>query len=108
MGSHISSSDFWGGNIHSSSCSLLANVNLTHVSQKRKSGYHALRNTHSVRLWPRYLPSVSMGLGSKQRPNNGDFGVSRATARKMGTAEIRKSGVGEGKDGNACRQTPRF
>jgi len=47
------------------------------------------------------------GVGSKERPRNGIFGV--LSAQKMGREQKkRKRGVGEGKEGNACRQTPGF
>jgi len=53
------------------------------------------------------VASVSVGFGSKERPRNGIFGV--LSARKMGREpKTRKRGVGEGKEGNACRQTPGF
>jgi len=53
------------------------------------------------------VASVSVGFGSKERPRNGIFGV--LSARKMGREPKKgKSGVGEGKEGNACRQTPGF
>ena len=51
--------------------------------------------------------SVSVGFGSTERPRNGIFGV--FPARKMRREpKTRMRGVGEGKEGNACRQTPRF
>ena len=53
------------------------------------------------------VASVSVGFGSKERPRNGIFGV--LSARKMGREpKKRRRGVGEGKEGNACRQTPGF
>ena len=53
------------------------------------------------------VASVSVGFGSKERPRNGIFGV--LSARKMGREpKKRKRAVGEGKEGNACRQTPGF
>jgi len=48
-----------------------------------------------------------VGFGSKERPRNRIFGV--LSAWKMGREpKQRKRRVGEGKEGNACRQTPRF
>jgi len=53
------------------------------------------------------VASVSVGFGSKERPRNRIFGV--LSARKMGREpKKRKRGVGEGKEGNACTQTPGF
>ena len=54
------------------------------------------------------VASVSVGFGSKERPRNGIFGV--FSARKMGrrTKTKERGGMGEGKEGNACRQTPGF
>ena len=45
-------------------------------------------------------------FGAKKRPRNGIFGFDRARYK---TRAIKwKRGEGEGKEGNACRQTPRF
>jgi len=53
------------------------------------------------------VASVSVGFGSNERPTNGIFGV--LSAWKMGREpKKRKRGVGEGKEGDACRQTPGF
>ena len=53
------------------------------------------------------VASVSVGFGSKERPRNGIFGV--LSARKMGREpKKRRRWVGEGKEGNTCRQTPGF
>ena len=56
------------------------------------------------------VASVSVGFGSKERPRNGVFGI--LPARKMGRertrAKKRMVGVGEGKGGTACGQTPGF
>ena len=49
------------------------------------------------------VASVSVGLGSKERPRNGIL-----PARNWGESQNKKEGVGEGKEGNACRQTPGF
>ena len=48
------------------------------------------------------VPRVSMGLGSKERPRNGIFGV--LPAREMGREpKKRKRGVGEGKEGRKVK-----
>jgi len=49
-----------------------------------------------------------MGFGSRERPRSRIFCV--LPARKMGREQKkeRKRGVGEVKEGNACRQTPGF
>ena len=52
------------------------------------------------------MASVSMWFGIKDRPKNGIFGV--FPAQEMGREPKTKEGVGEGKEGNACRQTPGF
>ena len=53
------------------------------------------------------VASVSVGFGSKERPRNGVFGI--LPARKMGREPKKRTvGVGEGKEGTACRQTPGF
>ena len=49
------------------------------------------------------VASVSVGLGSKERPRNGIL-----PAQNWGESQNKKEGVGEGKEGNACRQTPGF
>ena len=49
------------------------------------------------------VASVSVALGSKERPRNGIL-----PARNWGKSQNKKEGVGEGKEGNACRQTPGF
>ena len=41
---------------------------------------------------------------SEEKAKNGGFGV--LPARKWGESKNKKEGVGEGKEGNACRQTP--
>ena len=41
---------------------------------------------------------------SEEKAKNGGFGV--LPARKWGENKNKKEGVGEGKEGNACRQTP--
>ena len=41
---------------------------------------------------------------SEEKAKNGGFGV--LPARKWGESKNKKQGVGEGKEGNACRQTP--
>ena len=53
------------------------------------------------------VASVSVGFESKERPRNGVFGIS--PARKMGREPKKRTvGVGEGKEGTACGQTPGF
>ena len=55
------------------------------------------------------VASVSVEFGSKERPRKGVFGI--LPARKMGREPKKKKrtvGVGEGKEGNACGQTPGF
>ena len=53
------------------------------------------------------VTSVSVGLGIKERPRKGIFGV--LPARKMVRQPKRgKRRAGEEKEGNACRQTPDF
>ena len=53
------------------------------------------------------VASVSVGFGNKERPRNGVFGI--LPARKMGREPKKKTvGVGEGKEGTACGQTPGF
>jgi len=63
-----------------------------------------------LRGFPFYVAcvaSVSVEFGSKERPRNGIFGV--LSARKMGREpKKKKEGLGDGKEGNACRQTPGF
>ena len=49
------------------------------------------------------VASVSVGLGSKERPRNGIL-----PARNWVESQNKKEGVGEGKEGNACNQTPGF
>ena len=49
------------------------------------------------------VASVSVWLGSKERPRNGIL-----PARNWGESQNKKEGEGEKKDGNACRQTPGF
>ena len=43
------------------------------------------------------VASVSVGLGSKERPSNGIL-----PARNWDESQNKKEGVGEGKEGNAC------
>ena len=53
------------------------------------------------------VASVSVEFGSKERPRNGVFGI--LPARKMGREPKKRTvGVGEGKEGTACGQTPGF
>ena len=52
------------------------------------------------------LASVFVWFGSKERPRNGILGFGRA--RNETRAKKWKWGEGKGKEGNACRQTPRF
>ena len=52
------------------------------------------------------VASVSVWFRSKERPRNGILGFGRA--RNETRAKKWKWGEGEGKEGNACRQTPRF
>ena len=53
------------------------------------------------------VASVSVGFGSKEIPKNGVFGI--LPARKMEREPKKRTvGVGEGKEGNACGQTPGF
>ena len=47
------------------------------------------------------IASISVGLGSKERPVNGIL-----PAQNWGESRNKKEGVGEGKKENACRQTP--
>ena len=49
------------------------------------------------------VASVSVGLKSKERPRNGIL-----PARNWDESQNKKEGVGEGKEGNACNQTPGF
>ena len=52
------------------------------------------------------VASVSVGLGSKERPRN-----SILPAQNWGESQNKKERVGKlikGKEGNACRQTPGF
>ena len=52
------------------------------------------------------VASVSVRFRSKERRRNGILGFGRA--RNETRAKKWKWGEGEGKEGNACRQTPRF
>ena len=52
------------------------------------------------------VASVSVRFRSKERPRKGIFGFDRA--RNETRAKKWKRGEGEGKEGNACRQTPRY
>jgi len=52
------------------------------------------------------VASISVWFRSKKRPRNGILGFVRA--RNETRAKNWKCGEGEGKEGNACRQTPRF
>ena len=52
------------------------------------------------------VASVSVWFGSKERPRNRILGFGRA--RNETPAKKWKWGEGEGKERNACRQTPRF
>ena len=53
------------------------------------------------------VASVSVGFGSKERLKKGVFGT--LPVRKMGQEPKKRTvGVGEGKEGNACGQTPGF
>ena len=52
------------------------------------------------------VASVSVWFRSKEILRKGTFGFDRA--RNETRAKKRKRGKGEGKEGNACRQTPRF
>ena len=52
------------------------------------------------------VASVSVWFRSKEIPRKGTFGMDRA--RNETRAKKWKRGEGEGKEGNACRQTPRF
>ena len=52
------------------------------------------------------VASVSVLLRSKERPRNEILGFGRARNETRGKKW--KRGQGEGKEGNACRQTPRF
>ena len=52
------------------------------------------------------VASVSVWFRSKEIPRKGTFGIDRA--RNETRAKRWKRGEGEGKEGNACRQTPRF
>ena len=58
------------------------------------------------------VASVSVWFRSKERPRNGILGFGRARnetrAKKRKWGEGEGEGEGEGKEGNACRQTPRF
>ena len=53
------------------------------------------------------VASVSVGFGSKERPRNGVFRYF-ACAENGARAKKRTVGVGEGKEGTACGQTPGF
>ena len=53
------------------------------------------------------VASVSVGFGSKERPRNGVFRYF-ACAENGARAKNRTVGVGEGKEGTACGQTPGF
>ena len=57
-----------------------------------------LRDPHSLRS-KRFREAKS-----EEKAKNGGFGV--LPARKWGESKNKKEGVGEGKEGNACRQTP--
>ena len=66
----------------------------------------------SLRLLPNPVRCLNCSLRSKrfreakseEKAKNGGFGV--LPARKWGESKNKKEGVGEGKEGNACRQTP--
>ena len=49
------------------------------------------------------VASVSVGLGTIERPKNGIL-----PARNWVESQNKNEGVGEGKEGNACNQTPGF
>ena len=53
------------------------------------------------------VASVSVGFGCKERPRKGVFGI--LPARKMEREPKKRTvGVGEGKEGKSCGQTPGF
>ena len=62
---------------------------------------------HLIPLILACIASISMGLGSKERPKEWNRnGV--LPAQNWGKGQNKKEGMGEGKEGNACGQSPGF
>ena len=84
-------------------------INISQRHQQRLHSFHnVIQYVASILLWSwlACVESVSVWFRSKERPRNGILGFD--LARNETRAKNWKWEEGEGKEGNACRQTPRF